>query len=149
MSSTKIAQVVKILPNDSDMLPPAMRRRQPVKDILNQRMKQSGRNTPAVARRATEKGAKLSESTLKMILNGNTTNPGVFTLSAIAQGMDIPSLHFIAEVLGESLDDPALRSGRLAPAVELYKEMTPSQRQRAEHLLDTLVREFQYIKNQR
>ncbi len=149
MSTIILTQVVKKLPPEDDRLPHDMRKRQPVKEILNQRMKQVGRNTPAVARRAAEKGFKLSESSLKMMLTGATQNPGLFTVESVAQGMDLSTLQFVAELLGVRSDDPALQAGRFGTVAELYKELTPSQRQKADPFVDGLQLQLQHIKNQK
>ncbi|MEK6280278.1 MAG: hypothetical protein AABN95_07960 [Acidobacteriota bacterium] len=119
-----------------------------MKDVLNRRMKQTGRNPPAIERRAAEKGARVTESAIKQVLTGNTVAPSVFTCEAMALGMDIPPLEFIAEILGIRSDDSTLAASKFANPVEIYKELTPSQKQKADVFIDGLVLQLQHIKNQ-
>lgn len=148
VSSTKMTQKGKILPFDSDRLSPPMRRRPPVKEVLNRRMKQTGATPAAIEKRASQKGAVVSDSTVKTILRGESQNAGVFTWEAIALGMDIPPLQLISELLGENGDDPQVKSGQFSVLQGVYKELTPAQRAKADIFLEGWLVILQHIKNQ-
>lgn len=138
-----------IVPLESGRLRAPMRRRQPPKDILSRRMKESGKNAPAIKERAAERGANVSAETVKAILRGDSSNAGLFTWEAIAAGLDVPPLQLIAELLGESVDDPQIKSGQFALLHELYKELTPTQRAKADLFISALRRELTHLKNQK
>lgn len=147
--STKI-----LLYDDNTLSPPsdtllrAMRRRPHVKEVLAKRIKESGLSVPDICRRAETKGYPVSVSAIKFILNGATKNPSIFTLEAIAIGMDIPPLSFIAEVLGIRGDDPNLLAGKFAVLLDVYKEIPASQRSKADAFIDGLMLQLKHIKAQ-
>lgn len=136
------------MPMRSDRLRPEMRRRQAPKDILSKKMKDLSRNAPAIKERAAERRLSVSAETVKAILRGDSSNAGIFTWEAIAAGLDIPPLQLFAELLGESADDPQVGIGQFALLHELYKELTPTQKAKADVLIGALRRELQFIKTQ-
>lgn len=127
-----------------------MRRRQQPRDVLSRRMKQAGLTPPAIARRAAEKGTQVgvSDSTVKAILRGEATNAGFFTWEAIFQGMDIPPLQGFAELIGEDSADPQLSSGQFGVLQDLYKELPPAKRAKADVFIEGLLFQLQRIKDQ-
>lgn len=125
-----------------------MRRRPPVKEVISRRMKQIGRDSPvAVARRAAERGAHLHQSTLKQILGGSTKSPTLSTCEAIALGLDLPPLQFIAELLGDRTDDPAVKASKFTNIADIYRDLTPSQKLKADAFIDGLLVQLHHIRN--
>ena len=148
MSSRILATVDKILPPKFDTLRGAMRRRQQPRDILNRKMKQTGLNPPSIEKRASEKGTKVSESTVKAILRGEATNAGFFTWEAIALGMDLPPLQVFAELIGEDSTDPQLSGGQFGVLEELYKELTGAKRSKADIYIEGLQLLLRQLRDQ-
>lgn len=132
----------------SDNLPHAMRRRPHVKEVLVRKIKESGILVPDICRRAEAKGYSVSVSAIKFILNGSTKNPQIYTLEAIAVGLDVSPLSFIAEVLGIRADDPNLLAGQFAVLQDVYKEIPLSQRPKADAFIDGLMLQLKHIKAQ-
>lgn len=149
MSSRKISYIDNIVSEDSDTLRAQMRRRPLPKDLLSRKMKETGKNPPAIKERAAERGTSVSAETVKAILRGDSSNAGLFTWEAIAIGLEVPPLQLIAELLGESVDDPQIKSGQFALLHELYRELTNSQRAKADVLIGALRRELTHLKNQK
>lgn len=149
MSSTNLAKVDNILLIVSDRLRP-MRRRQQPRDVLGKRMKQAGASPPSIMRRAAEKGTQVtvSDSTVKAILRGEAPNAGFFTWEAIFQGMDVPPLQGFAELIGEDSADPQLASGQFGVLQEIYRELPPAKRAKADVFIEGLLFQLQRIKDQ-
>lgn len=122
--------------------------RVPIRDVLLRRMREAGGiNVPELARRAAARRRPISETAIKSILQGKTGDPQVSTLEAVAVGLDLSPLRFIAEVLGINPDDPALKAEDFRLAHELYKDLTPTQQQKASHHIAGLLVNLKYIKN--
>ncbi len=144
-----LSNVGDIQSRERGSLDQPMRRKLPVKDVLARKMREAGGITPPeLSRRAAEKGYQVSPTAIKEILRGATQNPGYLTLEAIALGLNLSPVHFIADMLGSGTDDPNFKAGKLAVAHELYKGMTNGQRVKAEPLMDGLIWQLQHIKNQ-
>lgn len=124
-----------------------MRKRQPVSDILDQKMKELGIKTPDIVRVSTAKGNPAPKSTIRSILDGDVPNPGIFTLESIALGMNMSPEQLAADILGSRADDPAFKGSQFAILLEMYKSMSPAQRERADPHIAGLLLQFQHIRN--
>jgi len=136
---------------DSVRLGRMVRRKVSVRDVLARKMREAGGITPPeISRRAAEKGYLVSPTAIKeMLREGGTENPGLFTLEAVALGLNVSPMQLAAELLGDRTDDPNFKSGKFAVAAEMFKGMTAAQKQRAEPLIDGLTWQLQHIKNQK
>lgn len=138
----------RIVLEDSATLYCAMRRRASAKEVIAKKIRESGLSVPEICRRAGAKGHSISVTAVKMILNGSTKNPGVYTIEAIGAGLDLAPLTLMAEILGSSSDDPNLKVGQLGVIAEVYKELTHSQRTKADPFVDGLLLQLKHIKGQ-
>lgn len=147
----KLSTVDKMQSPSSDKIPPMVRRKVSVKDILARKMRAAGGITPpGISRRAAEKGYAVSPTAIKeMLREGGTENPGLFTLEAIAVGLNLSPVQFVAEMLGDRTEDSNFKAGKFAVNADLYKGMTPTQQQRADPLIDGLTWQLQHIKTQK
>lgn len=132
----------------SDRLRAPMRRRQPIKEILRRRMKELGLKVPDIVRQAAERGNPIPKTTLNGVLNGETLDPRLSTIEAIADGMHIPPEELAADFLGSRTDDPAFKGSQFAILNEIYRSLSPSQRIRADAHIDGLLVQLQHIKAQ-
>lgn len=140
----------QIQSRDSARLPPPMPRRLTAKDVLARKMREAGGITPPeISRRAAAKGYSVSPTAIKEILKGNTTNPGLVTLEAVAAGMDLSPIEFIAEMLGDRTEDVNFKASRFAVAAELFKLLTPTQQLKADPHIEGLLFQLQRIRSQR
>lgn len=135
--------------NGSDSVSASMRRRQPLRDILNRKMKEAGVSPPDIVRLAQEKGLTIGKTTINDVLTGTSQNPGIYTVEALAVGMNLSPEQFTAEILGGRTDDPNFKGSQFAMLNEIYKSMTPSQRQKADAHIEGILFQLQRIKNQR
>lgn len=135
----------------SAKLAPMVRRKVSVRDILARKMREAGGITPPeISRRAAEKGYVVSPTAIKeMLREGGTENPGLFTLEAIAVGLNLSPVQFVAELLGDRTEDSNFKAGKFAVNADLYKGMTPTQKQKADPLIDGLTWQLQHIKTQK
>ena len=138
----------RILSDYSATLYGAMRRRASAKEVIVKRIKESGLKVPEICRRAKARNHPISVTAVKWILNGSTKNPGVYTIEAIAIGLDITPLVLMAEILGDRSEDPNLRVGNFAVLVDIYKELTGSQKTKADAFVDGLLLQLKHIKSQ-
>lgn len=124
-------------------------RRMAIKEVLARRMREAGvPSAPELSRRAKAKGKNISDTAIKTILQGGTTDPQLSTLEAISAGLEVSPLRFMADVLGIDADDPALKSDEFRLAWEIYKDLTPSQQPKAAPHVQGLIIQLKYIKNQ-
>lgn len=105
-------------------------------------------SVPEICRRAEAKGYSISVTGVKFILSGTTKNPQIFTLEAIAIGMDIPPVAFIAEILGDRSEDPGFKGSQFGLLFEVFKEIPQSQRYKADPHVDGLLLQLRHIKAQ-
>jgi hypothetical protein len=95
-------------------------------------MKEAGIPSAAeLARRATARNRPISETGIKSILQGNTTDPQVSTVAAICAALDISPLRFVAEIWGIDPDDPGLKADDFRVLWEAYKDLPPAQQPKA------------------
>lgn len=137
----------QIQPHDSDMLSETMRRNDSVKEVLARKMREAGEITPPEVSRQSK--AKVSPTAIKEILRGRTKNPGLYTLVDIGEALNLSPLQFIAEILGDRTDDPNFKAGQFSALADLYKGMTPAQRQKADVFIGGLLLQLRHIKNQK
>lgn len=137
----------EIVSANSDKLRPPMRK-PPIKEILNRRMKEAGVPSAAeLSRRAKAKNRPISETGVKAILQGGTKDPQVFTVDAVAAGLDISPLRLFAEILGIDPDDPSLKADDWRVLWETYRDLTPSQQQKANPHVGGLLTIMRNIRN--
>jgi len=148
LSTQILTQGDKILSMASGRLGDTMRRRLPVKEVLARKLKETSTNPEEVARRATDKGYKIAASTIKQILNGSTKNPQVFSLEAIAVGMGVSPLAFIAEILGDKSEELNFKGSQFAVLLEAYKEIPLAHRPKADPFVDGFLLQLRHIKSQ-
>lgn len=148
-SSGISSKSVGIQSDGSDMLAASMRRRSPIKEILARKMREADVSPYDIVRNAAGKGVKIGRTSITEILNGNTQNPGIFTLEPIALGLHLSPEQFMAEILGSRADDPNFKGSQFAMLYEIYKGMTPTQRAKAEPHVDGLLLQLSHIKNQK
>lgn len=134
----------------SARLSPPMPRRPSIRDVLARKMRDKGGITTAeLCRRARAKGYSVSTTAINEMLRGKTTNPGIVTLDAAAAGLDLSTVEFVAEILGDKTEDANFKMGRFGAAAELFKSLTPTQQLKAEPFIDGLLLQMQHIKNQK
>lgn len=148
-SSKKMQYKGNLLHGDSDRLRNAMPRRLPPGEILSRNLKEAGVTVPEAVRRAVAKGYDISNNTLNYILRDQTQNPGLFTIEAIAVAINKAPEQLAAEFYGIRSDDPNFKGSQFAMIAETYKDLTPSQKQKAEPFIGQLMRELQFIKSQK
>jgi transcriptional regulator with XRE-family HTH domain len=138
-----------ILPTPSDKVGTLMRRRLPPSEVLSRNLKEAGEITvPTIVRRAEAKGYSISKNTINYILNGNTKNPGIFTIEDIAVAIDKAPEQLAAEFLGIRSDDTNFKGSQFAMLYEIYRGLSPAQKQKAAPHIDSLLLMLQHIKNQ-
>lgn len=143
-----------ILPNNGNILPdefgsvfPSMRRRPSAEEVLNRNIKEAGGiSPPEIVRRAEAKGFEIARNTINFIKNGQTSDPGIFTIEKIAAGLDKPAVQLAAEFLGVSINDPAFKGTQFAMLWDFYNGLTPTQKQRADQQLEVLMLALSHIK---
>lgn len=138
-----------ILPTEFDRVRTPMRRRLPPNEVLSRNMKEKGISAPELVRRAAAKGYEISRNTINYILRGDTENPGLFTIEAIAVALEKAPEQLAAEFFGLKSDDPTFKGSQFAMLHEFYQSFTPSQKQRAEQRMSDLLLVFQHIKSQK
>lgn len=124
-----------------------MRHSDIISDVLARKMREAGGITPPELSRQSKN--EVSPTAIKEILRGNTQNPGIFTLVEIAKALHISPLQFLAEIVGDRTDDPKYKAGQFPALDDIYRGMTPAQRQKADVHLDGLLLQFRHIKNQK
>lgn len=132
--------------NSDRLIPPV--RRTSIKEVLTRRMREAGvAGAAEIARRAKAKGRLISETAIKSVLQGATKDPQLSTLDAIAAGLDVSPLRFVADILGIDPDDPALKSDEFRLAWELYTDLAPYQKPKAAPHIAGLLVQLRHIKN--
>lgn len=65
-------------------------------EYIQRIMREEGLTMRQVSERAREQGLKISDVAIKHIIEGETRNPGVETLKALAAGLGKPNLEIAA-----------------------------------------------------
>src|SRR6185369_11185301 len=86
---------------------------------------------------------KISRGTVQSIAKGDTTNPGIFTLVALAAGLNRPIEEVLRVTLGPLLPDlSAFERGEAARIMELSKHLSAADQKFVKRTLQMLEREI-------
>lgn len=109
-------------------------------------MRDEGLSYQDVETAATNNKQKISRGTIQAIATGDTTNPGIFTLAALAAGLNRPIEEVLRVTLGPLLPDvTALERSEGARILELAKQLPAAEQKFVKRTLQMLEREIKRI----
>lgn len=92
---------------------------------------------------AREEGGTLGRATIQQIANGKTTNPGIFTLVELANGLKRPLEEVLKITLGDLLLDPSVFDKSYAGKVwKLADDLPPAEQKMFRRYLQIIEREI-------
>lgn len=121
-----------------------------LRDYILRIMQDENLSYKRIADRALEQGYQISRGTIQGITKPDpdaaTDNPGIFTLVALAYGLDRTVEEVLAVTLGDELKSAsALQKGELAAISELAKQLRPGDKKFYRRFLQMLERELRYM----
>jgi|ERR1051326_928293 hypothetical protein len=147
MPTQKLAIVPKSENSADEPMPPP--RHNALKEYILRVKTDENLSYQAIETRAREQGYSISRGTIQRITGDGadaTDNPGVFTLVALAYGMDRTVEEILTITLGDELKNPsALQRGELAAINELAKQLLPSGQKFYKRLLQMIERELRFM----
>lgn len=109
-------------------------------------MIENGLNFRQVAERASKFGHRLGSVTVQMLLQGQTVNPGIYTVQALARGLGRPEEEvFAAFGVGVGMDKHLLRDPDLEAIQLNYAHLNPANRRQVKSVIAMLSREVQHL----
>lgn len=146
MPTRKFA-IVKKSKKSAD-IPMPTRPENALKEYVLQIMRDENLSYQAIETAARKHGWTLSRGTVQGITRDQepTDNPGIFTLVALAYGLDRTVEEVLTVALGDELKDAsALQKGELAAISELSKQLKPSGLKFYRQALKMLERELRFL----
>jgi hypothetical protein len=148
-ASTILNKIGNLSHGEFDRVSTPMNRRPLPKDVLTRNLKEAGGiSVPELVRRAAAKGQSIAINTINAIINGATTDPRLFTIEAIAAGLDKAPEQLAAEFLGIRAEDSNFKGSQFAILHDIYKGLTPEQKRKAEIHIEGLLTNLQHVKAQ-
>jgi transcriptional regulator with XRE-family HTH domain len=146
--STAIAEdrfVIVAAPNDNSMTEPELENR--LGDYVRRVMQENGLDYVRVSKIASRRGASIGKTAVQQIVQGSTTNPGIFTVRALALGLGRPVEEVIAAALGTALvDSNNYKASDFANLADLYRQLPlPEQRGFKKYWLQVMEREIRRL----
>lgn len=115
----------------------------PLQDYLLEVIAQDGLSYPAIEREAKKKGWSIGRSTVSQIATGETTNPGIFTLVALAHGINRPVEVLILKAIGPYMQDTAaFQKSEVSSLWEMSKQLPTAEQRFVRHVLQMLENEI-------
>lgn len=125
------------------------RRDNPLREYVLRIMRDENLSYQAIETNAKRNNWHISRGTVQGITKAGpdaTDNPGIFTLVALAYGLDRTVEEILTVTLGDQLKDgTALQKGELAAISELAKQLSPSGQKFYRRFLQMLERELRFM----
>lgn len=122
----------------------------PLGDYVRHVMQENGLDYVRVSKIASSRGASIGKTAVQQIVQGSTTNPGIYTVRALALGLGRPVEEVIAAALGTAfIDSNNYRSSDFANLADLYRQLPlPEQRGFKKYFLQVMEREIRRLLTQ-
>lgn len=122
----------------------------PLGDYVRRVMQENGLDYVRVSKIAGRRGAPIGKSAIQQIVQGSTTNPGIYTVRALALGLGRPVEELIAVALGTPVvDTNSYKASDWANLAELYRQLPlPEQRGFKRYCIQAMEREIRRILTQ-
>lgn len=149
--SEKIAVITEvgsdIVPSPSQNLMAETPSNNPLGDYVRRVMQENGLDYVRVSKMASKRGSSIGKTAVQQIVQGHTTNPGIYTVRALALGLGRPVEEVIAAALGiPALETNSYKASDFANLAELYKLLPlPEQRGYRKYWLQVMEREMRQI----
>lgn len=118
----------------------------PLRDYVQRVMREKGLSYPEVAAAAKKRGGDIGKSTVQQIATGTTTNPGIFTLQALALGLNRPFEEVLASALGTPLAETnSFHKSEWANVWELSSHLPLTEQRIIKRYLQMLEREIERL----
>lgn len=113
-------------------------------DYILRIMRENNLTYHQVAQRASRFGHRLGASAVQMMIRGSTTNPGIYTIQALAKGLGRPEEEVFA-AFGVGLERHPLRDSDLEAIQLNYARLPSEKRRQLKPVITMLSREIQYL----
>lgn len=119
----------------------------PLGDYVRRVMQENGLDYVRVSKMAGKRGAAIGKTAIQQIVQGSTTNPGIYTVRALALGLGRPIEELIAAALGiQPTDTGTYKSSDFANLDAMYHQLPlPEQRGFKRYYLQVMEREIRRL----
>lgn len=133
-----------IVPRSLNTQMPDTPRNNPLGDYVREVMQKNEMDYVSVSRMAYKRGYQIGKTAIQQIVQGHTTNPGIYTVRALAAGLGRPVEELLAAAYGvPAADTAAYRTSDFANLAELYRQLPlPEQRGFKKYWLQVMEREI-------